>query len=74
MAKCYYCGDEVTNDDLTEIDGTYVRVCADCREFIQQYGADELDHWVYAETDVKEMKQFFRYMAKEFAKKTSSCV
>lgn len=64
MAKCYYCGDEVTNDDLTEIDGTCVRICADCRDFIAQFGADLLDDFVYAEADIKQEKTFVREFEK----------
>ena len=44
MAKCYYCGDEVTNDDLTEVDGQWIRVCADCWKFIGNYGTEDLEH------------------------------
>ena len=60
MAKCYYCGDEVSNDDLTELNGALVRICPDCQEFIKEYGTKELDGWLWGEGDVKEFKQSYR--------------
>ena len=71
MAKCYYCGDEVTNDDLVELDGGWLRICPDCREFITDYGTDKLDEWLFGEGDVKEFKQLYRQY---FAEKRDSCV
>jgi len=32
MAKCYYCGEETSNENLMELDDTFVRVCENCRE------------------------------------------
>lgn len=60
MAKCYYCKDEVTNDDLTEIDGALVRVCADCQDFIKQFCKEALEECLYSEKSVKEMKEEYR--------------
>ena len=71
MAKCYYCGDEVTNDDFVELDGGCLRICPDCREFITDYGTDKLDEWLFGEGDVKEFKQLYRQY---FAEKRDSCV
>lgn len=59
MAKCYYCKDEVTNDDLTEIDGALERVCADCRDFIDHYGTNLLDGAWFSE-DVHRTKKYIR--------------
>jgi hypothetical protein len=56
MAKCYYCGDEVTNDDLIEIDGDWLRICPDCREFITDYGTAPLDDYTGDNTTVTVTK------------------
>lgn len=63
MAKCYYCGDEVTNDDLTEIDGDWLRVCADCRDFIDHYGTALLDGAWFSE-DAHRTKKYIRSLDK----------
>lgn len=60
MAKCYYCGDEVTNDDLTEIDGACVRVCADCQNFIGNCGTELLDSACGNHEEVKRIKSWIR--------------
>ena len=60
MAKCYYCGDEVSNDDFVELDGDWLRICPDCREFITDYGTDKLDEWLFGEGDIKERKHMYR--------------
>ena len=69
VAKCYYCDDAVTNDDLTLIDGQWLRVCADCREFIKEFGANGIKVLEDAMVDniVKSMKSGYRvvYRSKE---------
>ena len=69
MAKCYYCSDEVTNDDLTEVDGQWIRVCKDCNEFIKEFGANGIRVLEDAMVDniVKNMKAGYRvlYTSKE---------
>ena len=57
MAKCYYCDDEVTNDDFVELDGDWLRICPDCREFITDYGTAPLDDCT---GDIKAIKQYYR--------------
>lgn len=64
MAKCYYCKDEVTNDDLTEIDGALVRVCADCQDFIDKYGTALLDSAWFSE-DANKTKKYIRSFDKK---------
>ena len=64
MSKCFYCDDKTTDDDLTLVDGQWIRVCADCRDFIDKYGTDLLDDWYYGEADIKELKEFTRISAK----------
>ena len=63
MAKCYYCTDEVTNDDLTEIDGACVRVCEDCRKFIDEYGTFWIDGNWFSE-DIHKAKEYIRSLDK----------
>lgn len=69
MAKCYYCKDEVTNDNLTEVDGGCVRVCKDCNEFIKEFGANGIKVLEDAIVDniVRGMKSAYRvlYTSKE---------
>lgn len=31
MAKCYYCGEETSNENLMELDDTFIRVCENCQ-------------------------------------------
>ena len=66
MAKCYYCGDEVSNDDLTELNGTFVRICADCRDFIKEYGTAPLEDDYTS--DIKATKQYYREWVVDFSK------
>lgn len=40
MAKCFYCELEINKDNLTEIDGGFLRVCDECQKFIQKYGVE----------------------------------
>ena len=68
MAKCYYCKDEVTNDDLTEIDGDWLRVCADCRNFIDNLGTELLDNACGDCEKVKRTKQWIRLHKEQMSK------
>lgn len=59
MSKCFYCDDKTTDDDLTLVDGQWIRVCADCRDFIEKYGTDLLNNSVMPD-EVKETKAYIR--------------
>ena len=43
MAHCYYCGSEVENDNLVDVDDTCVRGCDDCQKCIDKYGVEVLE-------------------------------
>jgi NAD-dependent SIR2 family protein deacetylase len=62
MAKCFYCELEINKDNLTEIDGGFLRVCDECQKFIQKYGVEWFEQQIDLHLgNVQGAKQYMRF-------------